>query len=114
LIEPNAPSRRSLVEALEARRYAVSGVSSGADGLGLLHGGFVPCLIIYILSDGDDSQGFLSARLAAPGFSKLPIVLYSGEEIREASIADGVLPDPLLGALLTLVGRHCPTRDYGH
>jgi CheY-like chemotaxis protein len=118
LVHSDDVNRAALIALLESAHFSVSGVSSGEDALRLLgdNDGFVPCLIIYVMTGaGDGSQAFRTAQLADSELATVPIVMFSGDSPRPAADdgpRDRGYPAPFVGALLALVGRHCARAEY--
>jgi len=100
LVESDKVSRAALAELLR-RRHLVSEVESGAAALHHLSLGAMPCMILCVLRDGDDSGGFRIAQQADPLWSAVPTVMFSAQSQN--------LSDAFVDALLTLAGRHCET-----
>ena len=99
LIESDAASRATLALILR-RRHLVVEFGTSADALEHLALGEMPCLILCVLRDGDDSATFRSAQVADPEWLAVPTVMFS---------AHTELSDAFVDALFVLAGRHCVT-----
>ncbi len=109
LVHADAPSRAALTGLLESNRYAVAGVSTGAEGLQVLAGGPLPCLILYVMTgDGDGSLEFRAAQTADASFAAVPIIMCTPLDVGAGDAGTSTF----VSALLALVGRHCEQVGY--
>jgi CheY-like chemotaxis protein len=99
LVDSDAVARAAFSALLTGAHYAVTTVRSGAEALQHLALGNMPCLIMFVLRETDDSVSFRAAQQANPTWVAVPTVLFS------APTKPG--PQALISALLTIVGRHC-------
>ena len=98
LVESDASSRAAL-ETILSRRHLVSAFDTGAAAMRFLALGDMPCLILCVLRDGDDSADFRAAQQNSPEWLSIPTVMFSAQ--------NAALSSAFVDALLALAGRHC-------
>ena len=99
LVDSDEPGRSSMIDLLRNERYAVTALGSGTLALEYLALGTMPCLIMFVLRDGDDSVSFRRAQQDNKTWSAVPTVLFTAEA--------GPVSAAVTHTMLTLVGRHC-------
>ncbi len=100
LVESDSVSRLALGDILR-RSHRVNEVETGAAAILHLGLGEMPCMILCVLRDGDDSASFRTAQQEDPQWRAVPTVMFSAGK--------QPMTDAFIDALLLLAGRHCET-----
>ena len=99
LLVESDPSSRAALETILSRRHHVNAFDTGAAAMRFLALGDMPCLILCVPRDGDDSADFRAAQQNSPEWLSIPTVMFSAQ--------NAALSSAFVDALLALAGRHC-------